>query len=187
MAAKSKKATKGKKARPAAKAGKPKSAPPIPPGFHTVTPILVVRGAAKAIEFWKRAFGAKERFRMDAPDGRIGHAEIQVGSSILMLSDEFPERGSLAPAGGANPPVNFYLYVTDCDKVFQQATQAGCTVKMPLMDMFWGDRFGTLQDPFGHVWSVATHKRDVSPEEMAKAAKEQMQQQPQPQPQTVGS
>jgi PhnB protein len=180
MRAKPKRSTPGsKKKAKAVKPVKAVSVPPIPPGFHTVTPYLVVRNAGQAIDFYKRAFGAKERFRMLAPDGRTGHAEVEIGTSFIMLGDEFPERGSLAPAAGTKPPVSFYLYVPDCDRTIQDATRAGGTVVAPAQDMFWGDRFGTVQDPFGHVWSVATHQRDVSPEEMAKAAREQMNQQPQ--------
>jgi PhnB protein len=180
MAANPKKASKlRKKKSMAVKPVRSKAVLPIPPGFHTVTSYLVVRNAGHAIDFYKRAFGAKERFRMLAPDSRTGHAEVEIGTSIIMLGDEFPERGSLAPAAGTKPPVSFYLYVPDCDQVFQEATRAGATVVAALQDMFWGDRFGTVQDPFGHVWSIATHKRDVSPAEMAKAAQEQMKQQPQ--------
>jgi len=119
---------------------------------------------------------------MPAPDGRIGHAEIQIGSSIIMLGDEFPERGSTAPQVGSKPPVSFYLYVPDCDRTIEDATKAGSAVIMPAEDMFWGDRFGTVRDPFGHYWSIATRKREVSPAEMAKAAQVHMKPQAQSEP-----
>ena len=168
-----------KSGRKVAKPAKTKTVPPMP-GFHAITPFIVARKAGEAIDFYKRAFGAKERFRMATPDGRIGHAELQVGDSIVMLADEFSEKGALAPAAGSKPPVSFYLYVTDCDGLIQSATQAGATLLQPAQDMFWGDRYGTVQDPFGHMWSIATHKRDVSPEEMHAAAVEHMKPQLKP-------
>jgi len=141
---------------------------PIPEGCHTITPHLVIKGAAKAIEFYKRAFGAEElcRMPMPGPDGqvRLGHAELQIGDSRLFLADEFPEQGSTGPNGSS--PVSFHMYVTDADAVFEQAVAAGATVSMPLANMFWGDRFGKLVDPFGHHWSIATHLEDPTPEEM---------------------
>ena len=141
---------------------------PIPEGQHTITPHLVIKGAAEAIDFYKRAFGAEElsRMPMPGPDGqaRLGHAELQIGDSRLFLADEFPEHGSTGPNG--NSPVSFHLYVTDADAVFEQAVAAGATVTMPLANMFWGDRFGKLVDPFGHHWSIATHLEDPTPEEM---------------------
>ena len=147
---------------------------PVTDGYHTVTPHLVVRDAAKAIEFYKKAFGAKEAFRMPGPDGKLMHAEIQIGDSMVMLSDEFPEYGSKSPQALGGSPVNILLYVENADKVFQQAVAAGATVTMPLADQFWGDRYGKLADPFGHQWSVATHIEDVAPEEMAKRAAKAM-------------
>ena len=143
-------------------------AKPIPGGFHTITPSLVIKGAAEAIEFYKRAFGAEEidRMQMPGPDGqeRIGHAELQIGDSRLFLSDEFPTYGAVGPNGSS--PVTLHLYVTDADAVVDRAGEAGATVTMPLADMFWGDRYGKLTDPFGHQWSVATHIEDVPHEEM---------------------
>jgi uncharacterized glyoxalase superfamily protein PhnB len=141
---------------------------PIPEGHHTITPSLVIKGAAEAIEFYKRAFGAEELYRMEmpGPDGQknIGHAELQIGDSRLFLNDEFPSHGVVGPNGSS--PVSMFLYVTDADAVFNQAVAAGATVAMPLANMFWGDRFGKLVDPFGHSWAVATHIEDVPPEEM---------------------
>jgi uncharacterized glyoxalase superfamily protein PhnB len=143
-------------------------AKPIPEGYRTITPHLVIKGAAEAIEFYKRAFGAEELSRMPMPgtDGevRLGHAELQIGDSKLFLADECPEYGSTGPNGSS--PVSIHLYVTDADAVFDQAVAAGATVSMPLADMFWGDRFGKLVDPFGHHWSIATHLEDPTPEQM---------------------
>jgi PhnB protein len=140
----------------------------IPDGYYSLTPYLVVKGAAEAIEFYKKAFGATETLRMPGPGGRIMHAEIKIGNSVLMLSDENPEQQQLSPVtlGGSGSSV--MLYTSDVDATFKQATAAGATVVMPLMDMFWGDRMGNLKDPFGHSWAIATHKEDVSPEEMGK-------------------
>jgi uncharacterized glyoxalase superfamily protein PhnB len=149
----------------------------IPDGFHTVTPYLAVRDAAKAIDYYKRAFGAVERFRMPTPDGKIAHAEIQIGDSILMLSDEAPEMGAVSPQALKGTAVNIFLYVPDVDAVFQKAVSAGATALMPVADMFWGDRYGKLRDPFGHEWSVATHKEDLTPEQMGERAKAAFSQQ----------
>lgn len=147
-------------------------AKPIPEGMNTVTPHLVCKDAASAIEFYKKAFGAEERFRLNTPDGkRVLHASLRIGDSAVMLADEFPDWGSLGPETLKGTPVVIHLYVKDADTVFDQAVRAGATVKMPLEDMFWGDRYGQVRDPFGHVWSVATHVRDVSAEEMERAAK----------------
>ena len=145
---------------------------PIPEGYHSVTPSLVVNGAAEAIAFYTRAFGAVERFRMPAPDGqKLWHAEIQIGDSRLMLSDEFPEMcGTVSPKTLGGSPVGVHLYVEDADATVQRAVDAGATVVMPLTDMFWGDRFGGIEDPFGHRWSIATHVEDVNEEEMARRA-----------------
>jgi uncharacterized glyoxalase superfamily protein PhnB len=138
---------------------------PIPEGFHTVTPHLICAGAADAIEFYKKAFGAVEVGRMPGPGGKVMHAQLRIGDSPIMLADDFPDRvhGPLALKG---TPVFIHLYVDDADAVFAQALEAGAKPVMPLADMFWGDRYGQLQDPFGHVWSIATHQRDVTPEQM---------------------
>jgi PhnB protein len=149
--------------------------PPIPPGFRTVTPHLVLRGAGKAIDFYKKAFGAEEIMRMPGPDGKsVMHGEIKIGDSIVMLADEFPGTPLSAPEKLGGTTVSLMLYVKDCDAVFNQAVAAGAKVSMPLMDMFWGDRYGQLTDPFGHIWAIATHKEDVLPEEMAKRGAEAM-------------
>jgi PhnB protein len=147
---------------------------PIPEGYHTLTPALDVDNAAEAIEFYKRAFGAKERGRMDAPDGRIAHAELEIGDSTLMLSDPFPQASTRPPKELGGTSVNLFMYVEDVDTAFKRALDAGATETMPLDDMFWGDRFGTVTDPYGHTWSLATHVEDVSPEEMAKRGEEAM-------------
>jgi PhnB protein len=139
---------------------------PIPAGYHTATPYLVVNDAARAIDFYKRAFGATELMRMDAPQGKIGHAELKIGDSVLMLADEMGPNRSPQSLGGS--PVSIFLYVTDVDTAFQKAVAAGATVDKPLENMFWGDRFGQLKDPFGHTWSMATHVEDVAPAEMQK-------------------
>jgi PhnB protein len=140
---------------------------PIPEGFHTLTPYLSIRGAAQAIEFYKRAFGATERFRMPGPDGKtVGHAEIVIGDSIVMLADEFPQFGNNSPQTLNGTPVCFGLYVKDADAAYQQAVEAGATVLKPIADQFYGDRAGTVQDPFGHRWTLMTHKEDLSPEEL---------------------
>jgi PhnB protein len=149
---------------------------PIPDGYHTATPYLVIRGAADAIEFYKRAFGAQEIARMPGPGGKLMHAEIKIGDSMLMLSDEFPEMGSSSPQTIGGTPVNVFLYVPDVDRTFQQALNAGATSRMAPEDMFWGDRFGKLSDPFGHEWALATHKEDVAPAEMQKRQEAFMQQ-----------
>lgn len=152
------------------------SVKPIPDGMHSLTPHLVCKGAADAIEFYKKAFGAVELGRMPGPDGRLMHAQVRIGDSALMLVDEWPEMGSVGPKDLKGSPVTIHLYVTDVDATVAQAVAAGAKVTMPVDDMFWGDRYGRLEDPFGHQWSVATHKRDLSPEEikagMAKMAKE---------------
>lgn len=151
-------------------------AKPIPDGFHTVTTHLVIRGAAKAIDFYKKAFGAQElhRMPMPGPGDRLMHAAIKIGDSIIMLADEFPEMGGLSPLSLKGTPVGLHLYVTDADASFKRALDAGATVKMPIMDQFWGDRYGVVTDPFGHQWSIATHKRDMTPQEMEKAGAEAM-------------
>ena len=136
---------------------------PIPEGFHSITPSLTCKGASNAIEFYKKAFGAKELFRMPTPDGKIGHAELQIGDSRIMLNDEFgPPTGESA----ANPRTYLYLYVDNADAVFNSAVQNGAKVEMPLENQFWGDRFGRVLDPFGHGWGISQHVEDVTPEEM---------------------
>jgi PhnB protein len=147
---------------------------PIPEGYNTVTPYLAVDDAAQAIEFYSRAFGATERGRMPGPDGKIAHAEIQIGDSIVMTSDPFPQSTIRPPKEIGGTSVSIFLYVEDVDSVVQDAVDAGATITMPVEDMFWGDRFGQVQDPFGHVWQIATHVEDVSPDEMAKRAEEAM-------------
>lgn len=139
--------------------------------LQAVTPHLVCRGAAEAIEFYKRAFGAVEEMRLPAPDGRLMHASIKIGAARIMLVDENPEWGSLSPLALRGSPVTVHLYVDDVDAVFERAVAAGATAKMPVSDMFWGDRYGALVDPFGHHWSIATHKRDMTAEEIAEAFK----------------
>ena len=138
----------------------------IPEGMHSVTPHLVCADAAKAIEFYKKAFNASELFRLDGTAGKLMHACIQIGDSRVMLADEFPEWNSVGPKTLKGTPVTLHLYVEDADKAFNQAINAGAAVKMPLADMFWGDRYGIIVDPFGHNWSIAMHVRDVSIEEM---------------------
>lgn len=139
---------------------------PIPEGFTSITPHLVVNGAAGAIEFYKKAFDAVEMGRMPGPDGKLMHAMIKIGNAFVMLADEFPDYGCLGPQALKGSPVYLHLYVEDVDAAYQQAVAAGGTAKMPPADMFWGDRYGQLEDPYGHVWSIATHKRDLTPEQM---------------------
>ena len=141
---------------------------PIPDGYHTATPYLIVKGAAKAIDFYQRAFGATELFRMPIPDGKIMHAEIRIGNSPIMLADEFPERSIVSPQSLGGTPVGLLLYMEDVDAMFRQAIDAGATVERPVENQFYGDRSGTLVDPFGHRWTIATHVEDVSSEEMEK-------------------
>jgi PhnB protein len=147
---------------------------PVPDGYNTVSPYLAVNDAAAAIDYYKNAFGAKERVRMEAPDGKIGHAELEIGDSIVMLSDPFPQATTRPPSEIGGTSAGVFLYVEDVDAVVKKAVDAGATVTMEVADQFWGDRFGTLTDPFGHVWSVATHVEDVPPEEMAERAKAAM-------------
>jgi PhnB protein len=144
----------------------------IPEGYGTVTPYLIIRGAANAIEWYKKALGATEIMRMPGPDGSIMHAEVKVGNSPIMIGEECPERGAKSPQTLGGSSVGLHIYVPDCDAAFNQAVEAGATPTMPPMDMFWGDRFSKLSDPFGHEWSIATHVEDVSDAEMAKRAEE---------------
>ncbi len=145
---------------------------PIPEGYHSISPALAIDGAAEAIDFYKRAFGAKERYRMDAPDGKIAHAELEIGDSVVMLSDPFPQSTVKAPTELGGTTVGVFVFVEDVDAVFQQAVDAGATVTMPLDDMFWGDRFGAVRDPYGHSWSLATRVEDVPPDELEERAKQ---------------
>jgi PhnB protein len=147
---------------------------PIPEGYRTVTPYLAVDDAAAAIEFYKRAFGAKERGRMDAPGGKIGHAELEIGDSLVMLADALPQFASRPPKELGATTVGVFMYVEDVDAVVKQAVDAGATVTTEVEDQFWGDRYGAVTDPFGHLWSIATRIEDVPPEEMAERAKAAM-------------
>ena len=145
-----------------------KKVKPIPEGYRSLTAYFVVKGAAKAIDYYTRIFGAKERMRMPMPGGRIGHAELQIGDSVLMLADENPEMGYLAPDPARHQSVSMLLYVEDCDAVFKKAIAEGAAAIRPMETQFYGDRSGVLKDPFGQIWSVATHVEDVSPEDMEK-------------------
>lgn len=149
----------------------------IPEGYHSVTPYLIIDGAAKALDFYKKAFGATEVMRMEDPKGRIGHAEIKIGDSHVMLADEYPEMGYRGPSSLGGAGVSLMVYVDDVDATFSQALAAGAQELQPLRDQFYGDRSGTLKDPFGHVWTIATHVEDVPPAEMERRAKEFMQKQ----------
>jgi PhnB protein len=143
---------------------------PIPDGYHVVTPYLSIQGAASAIDFYKQAFGAKEIMRVPMPGGNIGHAEIAIGDSRIMLADEFPDMNFRGPKSIGGSPVHLHVYVEDVDAQFNQAVKAGAKVLRPVADQFYGDRSGSLEDPFGHVWHLATHKEDVSPEETVRRA-----------------
>ena len=146
----------------------PKKVKAIPDGYYTLTPNLTVRQASKAIDFYKKAFGAEEIVRMPGPGGSIMHAELQIGNSRVMLADEMPEMGSKSPAAFGGSPVGFYVYVENVDAAWKRAVDAGAKPKMPLADMFWGDRVGALEDPFGHKWSLAQHVKDLTPDEVKK-------------------
>jgi PhnB protein len=149
---------------------------PIREGFHNLTPCLVVNDANKAIEYYTKVFGAKENYRNHAPDNKsIMYAELSIGDSKLILSDEFPDMDSLSPITIGKTAVSIYLYVDDADRTFDLAVSEGANVIMKVTDAFWGDRWGQLRDPFGHIWSIATHKKNVTPEEMEKAAKAEKQ------------
>jgi PhnB protein len=147
---------------------------PIPDGYHTVTPYLIVKGASQALDFYKKAFGAEEVFRMDGPGGSIMHAEMKVGNSRVMLADEMPDMGYTAPRPGAGASTSLYLYVEDVDARFKRAVEAGAKVKRDLKDEFYGDRTGALEDPFGQVWHLATHKEDVPKEELDRRFQDMM-------------
>jgi PhnB protein len=143
----------------------------IPEGYHSVTPYLIIKGAAAAIDFYKKAFGASEVFRMPDASGKlVGHAEIKIGDSHVMMADEYPDMGYRSPQSLGGTPVSILLYVDDVDATIPRAVAAGAKLVQPIKDQFYGDRSGTLHDPFGHVWTVATHKKDVSPEQMAEHA-----------------
>lgn len=139
---------------------------PIPAGYPVVTPYLIVQGAAEALAFYQRAFGATERLRLPAPEGKIGHAEINIGEAVIMLADACPEMGFRSPQALGGSPISLHLYVTDVDAQFRQATEAGAKVLKPVHDQFYGDHSGMLEDPFGHIWTLATHIEDVAPEEL---------------------
>jgi len=147
---------------------------PIPEGYHTVSPYLAVDDAARAIEYYLKAFGAKELVRMEAPGGKVGHAELELGDSRIMLSDPFPQASTRPPKELGGTSASVFMYVEDVDAAVKRAVDAGATVTMEVANQFWGDRFGTITDPFGHVWSIATHVEDVPPEEMAERAKAAM-------------
>lgn len=143
---------------------------PIPDGYHSVTPYLIVDGAKRALEFYRQAFGAELLLCVDAPGGKVGHAEIRIGDSLVMLADEHPHMGAKGPRSYGGSPISLMVYVEDCEEVFARALAAGAKVVRPLADQFYGDRVGSLEDPFGHQWHIATHKEDLSPEELAKRA-----------------
>jgi PhnB protein len=143
---------------------------PIPEGYHAVTPYLIINDAARAIDFYKKVFGATEVMRMVDPSGKVGHAEIQIGDSKIMLADEHPEMGHRSPQSLGGSPVGLHLYLKDVDGTVEKAVAAGAKLERPVKDQFYGDRSGQIRDPFGHVWNVSTHKEDVSPEEMEKRA-----------------
>ena len=143
---------------------------PVPDGYHTVTPYLIVNDGPAALEFYKKAFGAVELLRMPRPDGRIGHAEIKIGDSPVMLADEHPEIGALSPQSVGGSPVSIHLYVADVDAMFKQAVAAGASVVRPVQKQFYGDRTGGVKDPFGYQWYIATHVEDISPEELQRRA-----------------
>jgi PhnB protein len=151
-------------------------AKPVPEGYHTLTPYLAVDDATAAIEFYQRAFGAKERVRMHGPDGMIAHAELEIGDSKVMLADPFPQSSTRPPKELGGTSVGIFVYVENVDEVFQKAVDAGATATMEPDDQFWGDRFGSVTDPFGHSWQISTHVEDVPPEEMEKRSKEWMAQ-----------
>jgi len=144
----------------------------IPDGYHTITPYLVIHDPVAAIELYKKAFGAEEILRMPGPDGKgVMHAELKIGDSMLMLSGEWPDNGAFSPKHLGNTPVTLHLYVQDADASFKRAVDAGCAAEMPPTDMFWGDRFAKVRDPFGHKWAMAAHMLEMTPEEIAEGAK----------------
>jgi PhnB protein len=147
---------------------------PIPEGYHALTPYLAVDDAARAIEYYKEAFGATERGRMGAPDGKISHAELEIGDSLIMLSDPFPQSSTRPPSELGGTSGSVFMYVEDVDAVVKRAVDAGASITMEVADQFWGDRFGVVTDPFGHVWSIATHVEDLTPDEIAERGKAAM-------------
>jgi PhnB protein len=147
---------------------------PIPEGYSTISPYLAVDDAAEAIAYYKKAFGAEETVRMDAPDGKIGHAELKIGDSHVMMSDPFPQASTTPPKELGGTSASIFMYVEDVDAVVQKAVDAGATVTMEVEDQFWGDRFGSITDPFGHNWSIATHIEDLTPEEIEERGKAAM-------------
>ena len=149
---------------------------PIPDGYHAVTPYLSLSDAAAGLEFYKKAFGARELFRMPMPDGRVGHAEMQIGDSRVMMADEFPAMGNNSPKTLGGTTISLMIYVTDVDAMFKQALAAGATELKPVKDQFYGDRSGCVTDPFGHIWTLSTHKEDVAPDEMVRRMDEMMKQ-----------
>jgi PhnB protein len=151
-----------------------KNASPIPAGYHTITPYLTLDDCKRAIDFYKKAFGATEIMRMEAPGGKIGHAELKIGDSHIMMGDEMPMAGNKSPKTLGGTTSGVFLYVQDVDAAYKQAVDAGAKADQPPTDMFWGDRYGKLTDPFGHSWSMATHKEDVAPEEMQKRMQAEM-------------
>jgi len=158
-----------------AKSAAPKKVQAVPAGYHTVTPYLTVNDGAGALEFYKRAFGARETERMPGPGGKLMHAELRIGDSVVMLSDEFPGMSTCrAPKSLGGTTGSIFLYLPDVDPAFRKAVDAGCKILMPLTNMFWGDRFGKLEDPFGNQWTMATHVEDVTPDEMRRRAADAM-------------
>lgn len=149
---------------------------PIPEGYHSITPYLTVRGGAAALDFYRRAFGAAEKYRLEGPDGKIGHAEMRIGDSTFMLADEMEKWGNRSPLSLGGSATTLMVYVEDVDEIFQQAVDAGAEVHRPVENHFYGDRAGTLKDPFGHIWMVATHVEDVPPEEIGRRMKKMMSQ-----------
>jgi len=143
---------------------------PIPDGYHTATPYLFIKGAARAIEFYKKAFGAKERLRLEMPGGTVGHAELEIGNSVIMMGDECPSMQAMSPESIGGSPVMVHLYVEDVDATFKRAVAEGAKVLQPVDDKFYGDRSGTISDPFGHLWGIATHTEDVPPDEINRRA-----------------
>ena len=154
-------------------------AQPIPEGFHSINPHIIVQNAGKAIDFYKKAFGAEEICRMPGPDGEsVMHAELKIGNSMLMICDECPDMGACSPKKLGGSAVTLHMYVNDADAVYDRAVKAGATATMPPQDMFWGDRYGKLTDPFGHSWSIATHVKDLTPEQIQEGAAAFCKQQP---------
>lgn len=151
---------------------------PIPDGYHSVTPYLIVKGASRAIDFYKQAFGATELLRMDGPDGSVGHAEIKIGDSPVMLADEHPEMGFRSPQTLGGPGLSLMIYVENVDEVFPRAIAAGAKELRPVQNQFYGDRSGTLEDPFGHIWTVSTHVEDIPEDEMLRRSEEFLKQNP---------